>query len=844
MTEEAQQMPIPTRSELSSSQPPCANLALVQWLKRQLDELVRAWDHAREHLRGQKLRQARRTLTRWAAALMMAGGLAWHAVAPAYAWLPIFEDPGIVAEVHPLYGVDVGSDSIPAFVDIDNDGDFDVFIGSDDGTLTYYRNDGSASTSRFTEVTGTAHPLDGVRVDSFSAPAFVDVDGDGDFDAFVGGYYGSVRYYENTGDASNPAFTQRKGVDNPLDSVALGYYNFVAPAFVDVDGDGDFDAFITDDYGRIIYYENTGGDTSPTFTQRTETDNPLNVDVGNESAPAFVDVDADGDFDAFLGANDGALYYYENTGSATNPSFTARTGTDNPFDGADVGYDSAPAFVDLDADGDFDAYIGTNDGTLDYYRNDGTAGSPSFIAVTSDTNPFMGVEVFSVSDATFVDVDDDGDFDLFIGEYYGAIDYYENIGTPSTPDLVESTGTANPMDGVDVGGYSKPASADIDNDGDPDLLIGSGAGTVDYFKNTGTAGNPSFAAVTGSANPFDGVDVGYYSVPTLVDIDKDDDIDVFIGGNDGTLYYYENTGSANSPIFAQRTGTDNPFDGVDVGYNSAPAFADIDNDGDFDALTGNGNGSLNYYENSGTATNPSFVGRTGGDSPFEGLKVPSTSIPTFVDIDGDGDPDAVIGNGVGNLIFYQHYGVHRETQAVTGSEDVSFGWKGNRVILNANGTDLGDTEVFLASETQPTNVEDEAVRHRFYITPTTTSGLNASLTFFFDGSELPTGLDCNALDVYHWNGNGWDQAITPNSRQCAFTPYSLTVSGVNTFSPFVLREPDAPNAVGLRGLVARTTGTLGVALLSLIAVLGTWLGLGKHRPQRTVDSDSTPARFT
>ena len=71
----------------------------------------------------------------------------------------------------------------------------------------------------------------------------------------------------------------------------------------------------------------------------------------------FVDIDGDGDLDVFAGITDNCLIYYENTGTSTAPAFAASQ--INPF-GLGGGYlTSAPAFVDIDADGDLDAFIGS-----------------------------------------------------------------------------------------------------------------------------------------------------------------------------------------------------------------------------------------------------------------------------------------------------------------------------------------------------------------------------------------------------------------------------------------------------------------------------------------------------
>ena len=57
------------------------------------------------------------------------------------------------------------------------------------------------------------------------------------------------------------------------------------------------------------------------------------------------------------------------------------------------------------------------------------------------------------------------------------------------------------------------------------------------------------------------------------------DLDLVVGEHYGELIYVENTGTSTAPVFVQRTGSANPFDGIDVGSNSAPALADFDGDG-------------------------------------------------------------------------------------------------------------------------------------------------------------------------------------------------------------------------------------------------------------------------
>jgi len=470
----------------------------------------------------------------------------------------------------------VGGYAVPAFADIDNDGDWDVFIGDNFGLIKYYKNTGTITNPVFTEQTGANNPFDSVNVvGGYAVLAFADIDNDGDLDVFIGDNFGLIKYYKNTGTIINPVFTEQTGANNPFDSVDVG--NLAGPALKDIDDDGDLDAFIGESLGTIKYYKNTGDSTNPVFTEQTGVLNPFDsVDVGGFAAPVFADIDNDTDLDAFLGAGDGTIRYYKNTGTITNPIFTEDS-ANNPFNGADVGGFAAPAFADIDNDGDWDAFIGEFDGIIKYYKNTGNSTNAVFTEQIVVSSIFNGVDVGYLAKPTFADIDNDSDWDAFIGTLSGTIKYYENTGNSTNPAFIEQTGLNNPLDSVDVGYYAAPTFADIDNDGDLDAFIGEKLGTIKYYENTGTNINPAFTEQTGVSNPFNGVDVGGYAAPTFADIDNDGDWDAFIGESSGTIKYYKNTGDSTNPVFTEQTGANNLFDGVDVGYYASPTFADIDN---------------------------------------------------------------------------------------------------------------------------------------------------------------------------------------------------------------------------------------------------------------------------
>ncbi len=312
------------------------------------------------------------------------------------------------------------------------------------------------------------------------------------------------------------------------------------------------------------------------------------ADAGPVSSPALADLDGDGDLDALVGELiNGDTFFFENTGGATAPAFAAPQ--TNPFGLADVGRRSSPALADLDGDGDLDALIGASSGNTFFFENTGSAMAPAFAA--PQTNPFGLDNVYFSSRPAFADLDGDGDLDALIGERDGNTFFFENTGSATAPAFAAPQ--TNPFGLTSVGYYSSPALADLDGDGDLDALIGEGYGSTFFFANTGSATAPAFAAP--QTNPFGLAYVGYVSSPALADLDGDGDLDVLIGEGYGSTFFFENTGGATAPAFAAPQ--TNPFGLAGLGSYSSPALADLDGDGDLDALIGAGSGDTYLFEN-------------------------------------------------------------------------------------------------------------------------------------------------------------------------------------------------------------------------------------------------------
>ncbi|MGF1939353.1 MAG: cadherin-like domain-containing protein [Nostoc sp. ChiQUE02] len=205
----------------------------------------------------------------------------------------------------------------------------------------------------------------------------------------------------------------------------------------------------------------------------------------------------------------------------------------------------------------------------------------------------------------------------------------------------------NPFGLTGVTLSSKPTLADIDGDGDLDAFVGSGSGNTVFYRNTGTSAVPSFTLE--ATNPFGLTNVGLSAKPTFADIDNDGDLDVFVGSQNNGISFYRNTGTTAAPSFTLEG--INPF-GLANEFVASPAFADIDNDGDLDAFVGTFTDTAKFYRNTGTTAAPIFTFEA--TNPFGLTSVGTISSPTLADIDGDGDVDAFVGNVSGNTVFFEN----------------------------------------------------------------------------------------------------------------------------------------------------------------------------------------------
>ena len=243
-----------------------------------------------------------------------------------------------------------------------------------------------------------------------------------------------------------------------------------------------------------------------------------------------------------------------------------------------------------------------------------------------------------------MNLDTDADLELVVALYASSpaagardIRYYDKVGG----NYVNQTGQNNPFNSF-VSSRANPVFTDRDGDGDADLIIGSSEGVLHYYKN-----NSGTFVKNSSLNAFRGLTTGAAGVNfTFVNIDSDPELELVGGENDGTIRYYD---KGSNGLYTQKTGAENPFDGIDIGDVSYPVFANMDDDDDLELALGgqgthnnkNNRGHIDYYDKDDDGD---YVEKTGNNNPFNSIDVGwGISIrPKLVDLDGDNNLDLLI----------------------------------------------------------------------------------------------------------------------------------------------------------------------------------------------------------
>lgn len=548
----------------------------------------------------------------------------------------------------------------PYLVDIDNDGDLDLLLDGYYG-IGFYRNTGTVNDPVFEKVPDEQNPFLNIGgYGYFSLHSIVDaadIDDDGDVDIVT--RYDLLR---NTGSNENIVFTREDNKRHPNNS-RLG----------DIDNDGDLDVLhMHYNFDQIHVYKNTGGAADFIISELPDTlyISNWNEELNRSGDFHLLDIDADGDLDILAGVVE---YEYsqgysitksykliENTGTKSDTLFNLVDDAVNPYAGIEAGQMS---MGDLDADGDIDVI------TFDEYGSrmlqvfeftvDTVAESKEMI-----TEFYDGITLAaSVIAPSFVDIDNDGDLDIYHWNSYGSGNLIEQISTEEQLKFRHSD--QKTFDFLDGSAYIQiPYFVDLDRDGDTDIVRLDYDDDISYtyLQNTGSDDDPVY-----EAEPFIDFPPDVIALPAFVDLDNDGDLDmaftssIKIGENWVVkTFYYESIGD--DPLeFARREGGDNPFNHVnDSNYEElreyqTPVFSDIDEDGDMDVLFTTYDGIL-FFENTGADPSKGFIDKS-DSGPFasitEGLYYSTLNL---VDFDKDGDDDLFVHSYYGTTEYYENLG--------------------------------------------------------------------------------------------------------------------------------------------------------------------------------------------
>ncbi len=296
-----------------------------------------------------------------------------------------------------------------------------------------------------------------------------------------------------------------------------------------------------------------------------------------------------------------------------------------------------------------------------------------------------------------VDFEGDGDHDLLVGigdwSDYGWDHAYDNLGqwrngplhgyvyvmlnsgSDSEPVYAEPYRLRAGGGEVDVYGWPSPNMVDFDGDGDLDLLCGEFMDGFTYFQNWGTRQEPRYAAGVKLCQADGSALVMHLQMitPTAIDWDRDGDVDMIVGDEDGRVAFVENTGrlSDATPVFESPRYFRQKADQLKCGALSTPYACDWDRDGDEDIICGNTAGNISWFENLGLGENgkPRWaearllnVETQGGEHlPFRVMAGSDGSIQgpceakwgyttlSVADLNRDGKPDIVYNSILGRL---------------------------------------------------------------------------------------------------------------------------------------------------------------------------------------------------
>jgi len=316
----------------------------------------------------------------------------------------------------------------------------------------------------------------------------------------------------------------------------------------------------------------------------------------------------------------------------------------------------------------------------------------------------------------YADYDGDGALDLVVGiedwSYYGWDDardaegkwlngplhgfvfLFRNEATSAEPVYAKPVKVFAAGEPIDVYGCPSPNFEDFDGDGDLDLVCGEFLDGFTYFENVGSRRQPEYAAgrrlLAEDGRPL-AMDLEMI-VPIAFDWDRDGDMDLIVGDEDGRVALVENIGFDRTPRFRQPRYFQQQAETLKCGALATPFGCDFDGDGDFDIVSGNTAGYIEFFENlSGprvaepkwaaprrlSAGGKTFRVMAGADGSVQGPAEAKWGYTTLnvADWDGDGLPDVVFNSILGRVGWLRNIGA-RTAPELAAPRPIEVEWPG------------------------------------------------------------------------------------------------------------------------------------------------------------------------
>lgn len=439
----------------------------------------------------------------------------------------------------------------------------------------------------------------------------------------------------------------------------------------------------------------------------------VDLGVGLWACPLPMDFDGDGDLDLVVNCPDkpsNGVYFFENAAgdTATNPMPVFKPGRriSKSLQNAQVSYPGGKPVV-LTPGERYPDFAGSG---LD---------KPEKIGLPANVHP----NKVRANQWRVVDFDGDGNDDIVIGvgdwTEYGWDDAYDadgkwmngplrgyvylarNTGSNeqpacATPEKIQINGAP-----LETYGWPSPSFADMDGDGDLDLVCGEFLDGFTYFRNVGTRAEPRYEPgrrLRTSAGDYLKMHVQMVT-PVVIDWDKDGAPDIICGDEDGRVAFIKNTGrhENEAPVFDAPRWFQQEADELKFGALATPVGFDWDGDGDFDIISGNTAGNITFFENlSGpgvehpTWAAPALLESRG--QPIRIMAGPNGSIQgpceakwgyttlSVADWDGDGLPDLVVNSIWGKVVWFRNIGT-RSAPKLAAARPLNVEWEGPQPAL-------------------------------------------------------------------------------------------------------------------------------------------------------------------